>query len=111
MAEEKKERKRQFNKIQLSGNLGADPEYSKEKGYFRFPLPVENGPDEKIGWVQAVLFRDLAHEAAKKNLKKGSYVQITNGRLKVVSWEKDGKKGVNVEVLVNEIKFFEDDGS
>ena len=105
MAEEKK---RQFNKFQLSGNLGADPEYSKEKGYFKFSLPVENNPDEKNGWVQVVLFGDKAHEAAGKNLKKGSYVQITNGRLKVVPWEANGKKGTNVEIVAFDINYFED---
>ena len=115
MAEENKgkqvnveEKKRQFNKFQLSGNLGADPKYSKEKEYLTFPLPVENSLDEATGWLQAVLFGDKAHEAAGKNLKKGSYVQITNGRLKVVPWEANGKKGTNVEVVVFDINYFED---
>lgn len=102
MAEDKK--KRQFNKIQLSGNLGADPEYSEEKGYFKFPLPVENNPNEKTGWIEVVAFGDVAKEAAKLGLKKGSYVQIKNGRLKVVPWESGEKRGINIQVVAFEIK-------
>lgn len=109
--QEKQERKRQFNKIQLSGHLGADPEYNREKGYFRFPLPVENGPDEKTGWIQVVTFGDKAQEAAGKKLKKGSYIQVTNGRLRVVPWEADGRKGVNVEIIAYELKYGEEKNS
>jgi|SRR5690554_826348 len=100
---EKVEKKRQFNKIQLSGNLGADPEYSKEKEYFKFPLPVENSQGEKVGWINVVLFGEKAHKAVEMNLKKGSYVQVKNGRLKIVPWESDGKKGINVEIIAFEI--------
>ena|SRR5690606_33134439 len=101
---EKTKKKRQFNKIQLSGNLGADPEYSKVKEYFKFPLPVENSPDEKVGWINVVIFGEKAHKAVEMNLKKGSYVQVKNGRLKIVPWEdKSGKKGINVEIIAFEI--------
>ena len=103
---ENQERKRQYNVVQLSGNLGKDPEVFTGKNMLvtTFPLPVENDDNEKAGWVKVVCFGDLAKEAGD-NLKKGMYVQIKRGRLKVVSWEKDGKKGVNVEIIAYEINY------
>lgn len=58
----------------------------------------ENG---ETNWYSVVAFRRLAENGAK-SLSKGDRVVVT-GRLRVNEWEREGRHGINVELLADGI--------
>ncbi|MEA3497379.1 MAG: single-stranded DNA-binding protein [Bacteroidota bacterium] len=100
------------NKVQLIGNLGADPEIKelKEgKKIARFSLATTDHYKDKDGnkksnteWHTVVAWNKTA-EIVEKYLSKGKEVLI-DGKLTYRSWEdKDGNKKYITEIVVNEL--------
>lgn len=100
------------NKVQLIGNLGADPEVKElESGRKVANMRLatnehfRRGDGEKItetNWHRIVAWGNIAG-IAEKYLKKGSEIAI-EGRLVTRDYDdKDGNKHYITEVVVNEI--------
>jgi len=98
-----------LNKVILIGNLGKDPEIKHFEGgglMARFPLATSDyykGKDgqrvEHTEWHNIVMFRHLAENVEKLQLKKGQLVCI-EGRIRTRAWDdRDGKKHYMVEIL------------
>ena len=60
---------------------------------------------ERTEWIRVVAWRKLA-EVCGKYLHKGSKVYV-QGKLQTRSWEKDGVKHYQTEVLANEVRFLD----
>jgi single-strand DNA-binding protein len=96
-----------FNRVILMGNVTRDPELRyipSGKGVCELGLAVNNrykGQDgnfvEETTFVDVTLWGRTA-EIATEYLSKGSPVLI-EGRLKLDSWEKDGKKNYKLRVV------------
>jgi len=100
------------NRVQLIGNLGADPEFKEfdsGKAMAKMSLATtetyKNSNGEKINetqWHNVVAWGNTA-EIAHKYLKKGNEVAV-EGRLQHRSYEdKDGVKKYITEVVVTEL--------
>lgn len=100
------------NKVQLIGNLGADPEvktFNGGKTVARFSIATTDAYKDKEGnkvsettWHNIVAWGRTA-SVAEKFLKKGSEVAI-EGRLSNRSYEdKEGIKRYVTEIIVNEL--------
>lgn len=99
-----------MNKVIFVGNLASDPEVRDAmKGaeplkIARFRLAVNRrGKDAGADFIRCVTFGRLA-ETVEKYLHKGSKVGIV-GRLQINSYEKDGVKKSNTDVIVEEMEF------
>lgn len=99
------------NKVQLIGNLGADPEiFESEKGkkVARLSLAVndsykdaEGNKKEQTDWFPLVAFGKTA-DLIEKILSKGDHLAI-EGTLRNHSWEdKEGNKRRSTEVVLSE---------
>jgi single-strand DNA-binding protein len=100
------------NRVQLIGNLGADPEvraFDNGKKFARFSLATNDEYTDKEGqkikqtqWHQLVVWGKLA-ETCQKYLSKGKEIAV-EGKLTYRSWnDKDGKTHNITEVVVNEL--------
>lgn len=99
-----------LNKVMLIGNLGKDPEFRHMEGgvmVARFPLATsefyknkEGQRQEQTEWHRIVLWRGLAEAAEKINLHKGQMIFI-EGRIRTRSWEKDGVKKYETEIVAD----------
>lgn len=97
-----------LNKVMLIGNLGKDPEYRHMEGGVmtaRFPLATteiyknkEGVKVEQTEWHKVVMWRGLAEAAEKINLHKGQQIFI-EGRIRYRTWEKDGVKKYETEIV------------
>ena len=102
-----------INRVNISGNLGTDPELRNSAGgtpIMSLRIAVNERRKDQSGewtdytnWVDAVMFGTRA-EAVSRYLSKGSKVAI-EGKLRYSSWEKDGQKRSKLEVIVDEIEF------
>lgn len=103
-----------INRVNLSGNLGSDPELKATKGgtsVLEFLLAVNDRRknqqtgewEDYANWVSCSIFGKRADSLAKY-LSKGSKVAL-EGRLRYSSWEKDGQKRSKLSVIVDEIEF------
>ena len=100
------------NKVQLIGNLGADPDIKNlesGKKLVRFSLATSenyrNAKGEKVTetqWHNVVAWGKVA-EIAEKYLKKGSEVAIEGKLINRNYNDKDGNKKYITEVVVNEV--------
>jgi len=100
------------NKVQLIGNLGANPEvreYGKDKKVARFSIATQESHRDKDGsWVKETQWHNLVAwgktaEIVEKYLEKGKEVAI-EGKLTSRSYEdKEGVKRYITEVVVNEL--------
>lgn len=98
-----------LNKVQLIGNLGADPEIRNTPGgdqVANFRVACSESWTDKSGqkqerteWVTVVAWKKTA-EIVQKHLRKGSRVYI-EGKLQTRSWEdkNSGDKRYATEVL------------
>lgn len=92
------------------GNLGSDSMRVEWMGnkFLSFNIGVterrRNEKKEKIESTKWVSCTMAYSEVFEKYLKKGKKVFV-RGNLKVKEWEKDGKKGVYMEIRVNDIIF------
>ncbi|PKP00912.1 MAG: single-stranded DNA-binding protein [Bacteroidetes bacterium HGW-Bacteroidetes-9] len=102
------------NRVQLIGNLGADPEirtFDGNKKVARFSLATSDEYTDKEGkkvkqtqWHQLVAWGKLA-ETCEKYLNKGKEIAI-EGKLTYRTWDdKDGKTHNMTEIVVNELLF------
>ncbi len=103
---------RGLNKVQLIGNLGADPDFrSTPSGTSVVSLRVatteswtnkDGQQEQKTEWHKVVLWGKLA-EIARDYLKKGKQVYL-EGRLQTSSWEdREGQKRYTTEVVANQM--------
>ena len=67
----------------------------------RFDQATQQWTDGPTSWLTIVAFRGLAEHAAA-SLKKGQRI-IVEGELRVTPWERDGKSGLNVEVIASDL--------
>ncbi len=101
---------RSLNKVQLIGNLGADPEVR----FTQDGRPIANlriatseswkdkqgQPQERTEWHRVVLFGKLA-EIAQQYLRKGSKVYI-EGQLQTSKWtDNQGQDRYNTDIVLN----------
>lgn len=95
-----------FNKVILVGNLTRDPELKYiPSGTAVCELGLAINEREKRGdeWIESTTFVDVTcwgrtAEVASEYLTKGASVLI-EGRLKLDTWEKDGKKNSKLRVV------------
>ena len=102
-----------MNKVILIGYLGGDPEIS----YTHSGVPIakfslatsEKWKDKKTGemqnrteWHRIIAFARLA-EICDEYLSKGKQVCI-EGKIQKSSWEKDGSKRYNTEIIASTMK-------
>ena len=95
-----------YNKVVLIGNVVKDIETKelKETSVSRIRLAVDDPFREKnTVYIDCEAWGDQA-SFAQKWLKKGSGI-IVDGRLRMDSWEKDGKKESKLYVKAQEIRF------
>ena len=99
-----------LNKVQLIGNLGADPDVlTMQNGGEVCNLSIatsESWKDkntgerrEKTEWHRVVVFNSGLVTVCKNYLRKGSKVYI-EGQLETRSWEQDGQKKYTTEVVL-----------
>ena len=67
----------------------------------RFDAASGQWIDGQTSWITVVAFRKLAENFAA-SAKKGDRI-VAVGQLRVTPWEREGKSGLNVELLANEI--------
>ncbi|MHB9030744.1 MAG: single-stranded DNA-binding protein [Candidatus Latescibacterota bacterium] len=110
---------RSLNRVQLIGNLGADPEIRyTPNGTAVANIRVataenrknkEGEWEERTEWHRVVLYGRLA-ETAKDYLRKGSKVYI-EGRIETRSWEdQNAQKHYATEVIGNDLIFLDPKG-
>jgi single-strand DNA-binding protein len=108
-----------LNKVQLIGNLGADPELK----YLPSGQPVcelrlatneqwtkDGQKKEKVEWHRVVIWGKLAENCAQY-LKKGRQAYV-EGRLQTRSWDdkKSGEKKYATEIVAQSVVFLGGDG-
>lgn len=96
-----------INKVILVGNLGKDPEVRHLEGgttVANFSLATTEAYKDKSGnrkeqteWHNILVWRGLA-DIAEKYLKKGMSIYL-EGRIRYKSYEKDGVKHYNTDIL------------
>ncbi len=103
---------RGLNKVQLIGNLGADPDFrTTPSGTSVTTFSVattemwtnkDGQPEQKTEWHRIVTWGKLA-EISRDYLKKGKQVYV-EGRLQTRSWEdRDGQKRYTTEIVANQM--------
>ena len=103
-----------INRVNISGNLTRDPELRATAGgtqVLSFGVAVNDrrkNPqtgdwEDYPNFVDCTMFGTRA-EAVSRYLSKGTKVAI-EGKLRYSSWERDGQRRSNLEVIVDEIEF------
>lgn len=107
-----------MNRVQLIGNLGADPEVRRtQNGDAVATLSIattERWTDKQTGkenesteWHRCVLWRQLA-EISEKHLRKGARVFV-EGKLKTRKWQdQQGQDRYTTEIQVRDMIMFGD---
>lgn len=99
-----------LNKVQLIGNLGADPEFrTTQGGQSVLTLRVATterygtkaGKGERTEWHTVIIWGNRA-EALSKILRKGDRAYY-EGRLQTREWEKDGQKRYKTEIVCDNV--------
>jgi len=105
-----------LNKVQIIGNLGADPEMrftangravtTLRVACSRSYTTQEGEKREETEWVRVVAWARLA-EQASQYLSKGRSVYV-EGRLNTREWEdKEGQRRFTTEVVAQDIQFLD----
>jgi single-strand DNA-binding protein len=103
-----------YNKVQLIGRLGQDPELKPTANWSVCKLNVATSETfkDKQGaiqtsteWHRVVIFGPLAN-ACGSNLKKGSLIFV-EGKVQTRSYEKDGRKMYSTEIIGHTVKFLD----
>ena len=109
-----------INRVNISGNLGRDPELRTTASgtqILSFSVAVTDRQKDKstgewtdyTNWADCIVFGNRATALADM-LRKGTKVAI-DGKLRYSSWEaKDGTKRSKLEVVVDEVEFLSRDG-
>jgi len=95
-----------MNNIQLSGNLGGDPESRVIKNggtMVNFSFCVQSRNRKDSNWIDVIAFGKTA-ELITKFCRKGSHIIIEDGEIKQDTWEKDGKKQSKLKVICSRIE-------
>lgn len=102
-----------INSVTVMGNIGQDPEVrytQSNKAVCNLRLavtesvPVGEGKfEDRTTWLPVVVWGPQG-EACAKHLGKGSGV-LVQGRLAVRSWEKDGQKRFETEIVADKVVF------
>ncbi len=109
-----------LNRVQLIGNLGAEPEmrYTPSgSSVTGFNVAVNRSFSNQVGkheeeteWFSVVAWNKLA-ENCNQFLVKGSQVYV-EGRLRTRSWDgQDGQKHYKTEVIANQVIFLNKKGN
>lgn len=99
-----------LNKVNIIGNLGADPEIKTMQSGDRVAnlsiATTESWKDkttgekkEKTEWHRIVIFNQGLVKLAENYLKKGSKIWL-EGQLETRSWEQDGQKRYTTEIVL-----------
>ena len=99
-----------LNQCNFIGRLGADPETrSTPNGNtvvnFRIAVGWKSKDSEGAEWVPVVAWGKLA-EICSQYLKKGSRVFVS-GKFRTRSWEQDGQKRYQTEIICNEMQMID----
>ena len=102
-----------INRVNISGNLGTEPELRATSGgmaVLSFQVAVNDRVKQQDGtwtdrpnWVSCTMFGTRAEKLAQY-LHKGSKVAI-EGKLRYSQWEKDGQRRSKLEVIAEELEF------
>lgn len=96
-----------MNHIILIGNVGKDPiARGADGGIASFSLAVDSrkkGGEKDTQWFNCVAFKRTA-ESILSHVKKGDTLALT-GKIKTKTWEKDGVKQLDVDVVVDTWQF------
>ena len=102
-----------MNHIVLIGNVGRDPEARGKSGDIAsFSLAVNSrrkGGEKETQWFNCVAFGKTG-ESILANVTKGSQLAVT-GKLKSNTWERDGVKHQDLDVIINTWEFVSAKGS
>jgi single-strand DNA-binding protein len=97
----------------IIGTVGADPRFNRTADNVpvvsfrvavterRFDARSAQWIDGQTSWITIVAFRALAENIAQ-SVKKGQRI-VAVGQLRVSPWESEGKTGLNVELIANEV--------
>lgn len=93
-----------MNKVILIGNLTRKPELKdvKDLSICEFTIAI-NGQKDRVDYIDCVAWNKLA-ETITNHLDKGSKVSVV-GRLAVDTYEVEGKKRKNTQVVVEAMEF------
>jgi single-strand DNA-binding protein len=100
-----------LNMVTLLGNLGADPELTQTSGGPRLKMRLattevyfdkEKQRQERTEWHTVKVFGRRA-EGLAKILSKGDRLFL-QGRIETSSYEKNGEKRSNVEIIANDFR-------
>ena len=96
-----------MNHIVLIGNVGSDPQArGDQKDIASFRLAVnqrKRGGEKDTQWFDCVAFSRTG-QSILEHVRKGSHIAIT-GKVKTRSWERDGVKRQDLDVIVNTWEF------
>lgn len=102
-----------INRVNISGNLGTEPELRATSGgmaVLSFQVAVSDRVKQQDGtwtdrpnWVSCTMFGTRAEKLAQY-LHKGMKVAI-EGKLRYSQWEKDGQRRSKLEVIAEELEF------
>ncbi len=109
-----------LNRVQIIGNLGADPEMrftANGQAVSTFNVAVnrryktrDGERREETEWVRCVAWARLA-ELASQYLSKGSQVYV-EGRMQTRQWEdREGQRRYTTEVVANDVQFLDRRGA
>jgi len=105
-----------LNKVQIIGNLGADPEMrftANGQAVSTFNVAVNRRYQTRDGerreeteWVRCVAWAKLA-ELVSQYVTKGSQIYV-EGRMQTRQWEdKEGQRRYTTEVVANDVQFLD----
>ena len=105
-----------LNKVQIIGNLGADPEMrftANGQAVSTFNVAVNRRYQTRDGerreeteWVRCVAWAKLA-ELVSQHLTKGRQVYV-EGRMQTRQWEdREGQRRYTTEVVANDVQFLD----
>ena len=96
-----------MNHIVLIGNVGGDPQArGDQRDIAAFRLAVnqrKRGGERDTQWFDCVAFGRTG-QSILEHVKKGAQVAIT-GKVKTRSWERDGVKRQDLDVIINTWEF------
>ena len=100
-----------FNRVELIGNLGRDPELRHTSGgnpvvNLRLAVSTGFGENQRTDWFTIVAWNKLA-EVCNQYLTKGARIFV-EGRLQLRQWEgDDGQTRYATEIVANRVLFLD----
>lgn len=96
-----------MNHIVLIGNVGGDPQArGDQRDIAAFRLAVnqrKRGGEKDTQWFDCVAFGKTG-QSILEHVKRGAQIAIT-GKVKTRSWERDGVKRQDLDVIINTWEF------